>query len=223
MSGRKPLLTDGRIAVIIVALVLVVDQIIKIVVKTNMHLGEAIHVTDWFYIDFVENNGMAYGMTFMPKLFLSLFRIVAVSVIGWYISKVVKAEHRRGYVVCLALILAGAAGNIIDSMFYGMVFSPSTPFSVAEWVPFGEGYSSFLQGKVVDMFYFPLIVTTLPDWLPVWGGEEYIFFSPVFNFADSCITVGVILLLIFFRRELENISATMKPKNSESQEEINEQ
>lgn len=206
----KRFLSDGRLAALIVVLVLVADQIIKIMVKTNMALGDAIHITDWFYIDFVENNGMAYGMTFMPKLALSLFRIAAVAVIAWYVSRVARAPHRRGYVVCLALILAGAAGNIFDSMFYGLCFSQSTPFDVATWVPFGEGYAGFLEGRVVDMFYFPLIHTTLPSWLPLWGGQDYIFFSPVFNLADSCITVGVILLLLFYRKELENMGNTVK-------------
>lgn len=219
MNEHKRFLTDGRLAILIVVLLLVADQVIKILVKTNMALGESIEITSWFYIDFIENIGMAYGMHFMPKLALSLFRIILIGVLCWYVSRVVRVPHRRGYVVCLSLILAGAAGNIFDSMFYGLVFSSSTPFSVAEWVPFGQGYASFLQGKVVDMFYFPLIHTTLPEWLPVWGGEDYIFFSPVFNFADSCITVGFILLLLFYRRELENLSATIKPEAEQHDEE----
>lgn len=210
MNEHKRFLTDGRLAILIVVLLLVADQVIKILVKTNMALGESIEITSWFYIDFIENIGMAYGMHFMPKLALSLFRIAAVAVIAWYVSRVARAPHRRGYVVCLALILAGAAGNIFDSMFYGLCFSQSTPFDVATWVPFGEGYAGFLEGRVVDMFYFPLIHTTLPSWLPLWGGQDYIFFSPVFNLADSCITVGVILLLLFYRKELENMGNTVK-------------
>lgn len=169
-----------------------------------MTLGEANRITDWFYIEFIENNGMAYGMKFINKLVLSLFRLVAICVIGWYLARLVKSQNASiGYVVCIAMVLAGAAGNLIDCMFYGMMFDSSTPYSIAHFVPFGEGYSSFLHGKVVDMFYFPIIQTTWPDWVPCWGGSEFIFFSPVFNFADSCISVGVVLLLIFYRKQLE--------------------
>lgn len=205
---------NGWLAVVIVAAILIVDQIIKIEVKTNMSLGETLRVTDWFYIEFIENNGMAYGMTFINKLVLSLFRMFAISGIGWYIYKVVKSGiFSTGYVVCLAMVLAGAAGNLIDCMFYGLIFDASTHFSVADFVPFGTGYSSFLHGKVVDMFYFPIIETTWPDWVPMFGGDEFVFFSPVFNFADSCISVGVVLLLLFFRGDLERMSeAWRKPE-----------
>lgn len=195
----------------IVAAILIIDQIIKIEVKTNMSLGEALRVTDWFYIEFIENNGMAYGMTFFNKLVLSLFRMVAICGIGWYIWRVLKSGlFSMGYVVCLAMVLAGAAGNLIDCMFYGMVFNESTPFNVAHFVDFGTGYSTFLHGKVVDMFYFPIIHTTWPSWVPMVGGNEFIFFSPIFNFADSCISVGVVLLLLFFRNDLEHMSEAWK-------------
>ena len=217
MSRLRKLFTDGRIAVLLVILILVVDQIIKIEVKTHMRLGDMIQVTHWFYIDFVENNGMAYGMTFFNKIFLSLFRIVAVGFIGWYLCKVVHREHRLGYVVCLSMILAVAAGNIFDSMFYGLCFTSSTPFDVAQWVAPGQGYAAFLEGKVVDMFYFPLIVTHWPQWVPVWGGHQFIFFSPVFNFADANISVGVILLLLFYRKDLENVKLHVKQQPSDEQ------
>ena len=201
----------GWIAAIIVAAILVVDQIIKIEVKTNMSLGEALHITDWFYIEFIENNGMAYGMTFVNKLVLSLFRMFAICGIGWYIWRVVKSGlFSKGYIVCLSMVLAGAARNLIDCLFYGLIFNASTPFNVAHFVPFGEGYSIFLHGKVVDMFYFPIIHTQWPDWVPVWGGDDFVFFSPVFNFADSCISVGVVLLLFFFRKDLERMSEAWK-------------
>lgn len=201
----------GWIAAIIVAAILVVDQIIKIEVKTNMSLGEALHITDWFYIEFIENNGMAYGMTFVNKLVLSLFRMFAICGIGWYIWRVVKSGlFSKGYIVCLSMVLAGAAGNLIDCLFYGLIFNASTLFNVAHFVPFGEGYSTFLHGKVVDMFYFPIIHTQWPDWVPVWGGDDFVFFSPVFNFADSCISVGVVLLLLFFRKDLERMSEAWK-------------
>ena len=201
----------GWIAVIIIAAILIVDQIIKIEVKTNMSLGEALRITDWFYIDFIENNGMAYGMTFINKLVLSLFRMFAICGIGWYIWRVVKSGlFSKGYIVCLSMVLAGAAGNLIDCLFYGLIFNASTPFNVAHFVPFGEGYSTFLHGRVVDMFYFPIIHTQWPDWVPVWGGDDFVFFSPVFNFADSCISVGVVLLLLFFRKDLERMSLAWK-------------
>lgn len=200
--------------------ILVIDQIIKILVKTNMALDDSIHIADWFYIRFIENNGMAYGMTFFNKLALSLFRLVAISVISYYVYKLVKRPQPKGYIICLSMILAGAMGNIIDSMFYGLIFSPSTPYEIAEFVPFGSGYASFLHGKVVDMFYFPIIETTWPQWVPQFGGKEFIFFSPIFNFADACISVGVVLLLLFYRKELELIGTTMKgeTKNEESHE-----
>ena len=209
MKTLKNILTQGRVATIIIVAIILIDQAIKISIKSNMYLGEYIHITDWFYIDFVENNGMAYGMTFINKLALSLFRIVAISALIYYMYKVVaEKSHRWGYVVCLSMIVAGAVGNLIDCLFYGMIFSQSTPFDVAELVTWGEGYAPMLYGKVVDMFYFPLIETTLPQWIPIWGGDDYIFFSPVFNFADSSISVGIVTLVIFFRRELEGANNT---------------
>lgn len=207
---------DGWIAAIIVVGLLVIDQIIKIWVKTNMALYDTITITSWFKIYFIENNGMAYGMTFIPKVALSLFRIAAVAAIGYYLAKLIKGEHRRGYVVCLAMIMAGAAGNIFDSLFYGLCFDASTPMHVSQWVPFGTGYAPVLQGRVVDMFYFPLIVTTWPEWMPWVGGDAFIFFSPVFNFADACISVGVVVLILFFRKELENINSVVTGKKEAS-------
>lgn len=189
---------------LIILLLLIIDQIIKIWVKTHMHLGDSIHITNWFYISFIENNGMAYGMSFLYKPLLTLFRIFAICIIAYYIFKIVRKEHRFGYVFCLSLICAGAAGNIFDSLFYGQIFTISTPFNISEFVNFGHGYAPILQGKVVDMFYFPLIVTTWPSWVPMVGGNEFIFFSPVFNFADSCISVGVVLLFLFFRKDFDH-------------------
>ena len=201
----------GLMAVCIVIAILVIDQVIKILVKTNMCLHDSIEITPWFFISFGENSGMAYGMTFINKIVLSLFRIVAVSVIGYYIWLQVKENARRGYIICLAMIMAGAAGNIFDCMFYGLFFTKSTLYEPSYLVALGEGYAPFLQGKVVDMFYFPLIETTLPDWLPIWGGQPYVFFSPVFNFADACISVGVVLLLLLYRKELSTLTLKAKP------------
>ena len=193
-------------AVLLVIAILLIDQIIKIWVKTSMELHESIRVTGWFYISFIENNGMAWGMQLGPKLLLSLFRVVAIAVLGYYIWLQALKKARWGYMVCLAMVLAGAAGNLIDCMFYGLGFEASTPYSVSQWVGLGNGYAPFLMGKVVDMFYFPIIETTWPDWMPFWGGEDFVFFSPVFNFADASISVGVVILLLFYRKELVKIS-----------------
>lgn len=203
---RRKGLTIG----LIVLLLLVIDQVIKIEVKTGMYLHESIRVTDWFYISFIENNGMAFGMTIVNKLVLSLFRIFAISVVGWYLFRQIKHNARTLWVVCLALVFAGAIGNLIDCMFYGLIFNASSPYYVSYFVPFGHGYAPFLMGKVVDMFYFPLIVTTWPEWIPFVGGDEFVFFSPIFNFADSCVSVGVILILLFCRKELSQISFKRK-------------
>lgn len=185
----------------IVALI-VIDQVIKICVKTNMYLGEQIVVLPWFRIDFIENNGMAWGMELGSKLFLSLFRLAAVGVLAWYIHRLIRRGARTGFIVVLSMICAGAAGNIFDSLFYGQIFTESTPWTVSEFTAWGTGYAAPLMGKVVDMFYFPLFSGTFPSWMPFWGGEPFVFFGPVFNFADSCITVGVLVLLLFFRRDL---------------------
>lgn len=202
------MLSSARIlsACALIVLILIIDQIIKIEVKTGMCLYESIRVTDWFYINFIENNGMAYGMTFINKLVLSLFRVLAISALGYYICLQIRRRARLLYICLLSVVFAGALGNLIDCMFYGLIFNASSPYYVSYMVPFGQGYSSFLMGKVVDMFYFPLIVTTWPEWVPVLGGEEFIFFSPVFNFADACISVGVVSLILFCRKELSQIT-----------------
>ena len=193
-------------AILVVFAVLLIDQIIKIWVKTSMTLHESIHVTDWFYITFIENNGMAFGMQLGSKVILSLFRVIAISALGYYIWLEVKRQAKTGYIVCLSFVLAGAAGNLIDCMFYGLMFNASSPYYLSYFVPFGTGYAPFLMGKVVDMFYFPLIETEWPTWMPFVGGEHFVFFSPVFNFADSCISVSVVWLLLFYREQISKIS-----------------
>lgn len=208
----------GIVVFVIVALLLAIDQIIKIEVKTNMRLHESIQITNWFYITFIENNGMAYGMTLINKLVLSIFRICAIGILIFYLYKQIVNNARMTYVILLALVTAGALGNLIDCMFYGLIFNASSPFYTSYFVNFGDGYAPFLMGKVVDMFYFPLIVTTWPEWMPVVGGDEFIFFSPVFNFADSCISVGMVLLLIFCRNELSKLSLHVGNKKQENQE-----
>lgn len=192
----------GWIAVAVVVSVLLVDQLSKIWVKTHMELKETIDVFDWFKIFFVENNGMAFGIEAGGKLFLSLFRIIAVIFILIYLLQLIKRNYKSGFIACVALILAGASGNIIDSVFYGVIFEASYAGHVASFVPWGEGYSSLLHGQVVDMLYFPLISGKYPDWIPFLGGEEFLFFRFIFNIADSAITVGVILILLFYRRTL---------------------
>lgn len=197
---------------------------IKVWVKTHMHLGESIHVTNWFYILFIENKGMAYGMSFIPKILLSSFRLVAVVALLWYMyARLLWHEHRLSFAVVMAMVIAGAAGNLIDCMFYGQWFEASSPFHVAQTVPFGYGYAPLMEGKVVDMFYFPLIVTTWPDWVPVYGGQEFIFFSPVFNFADSCISVAVALFILFFRKEMGEIFGSNPVAMAEEEKNNNEE
>lgn len=193
-------------AAVLIMLILMIDQIIKIEVKTGMPLGSQMHITDWFYIRYIENNGMAYGMTFIPKPVLSILRLVLIALLGWYIWRQVRAGARMFYIVILSMVFAGATGNLIDCMFYGLIFSGASPYYVSYFVPFGEGYSTFLTGRVVDMFYFPLIQTTWPEWVPGWGGDEFVFFSPIFNFADASISVGFILLILFCRKELSELS-----------------
>lgn len=182
--------------------VLLIDQIIKILVKTNMPLHDSIRIFDWFYISFTENNGMAFGIEFIGKLFLTLFRIAAVFAIVYFIYKCVKNVAKTGFIVCMAMIVAGAAGNIIDCMFYGLIFSESTHTHVAQFVALGDGYQSFLHGRVVDMFYFPLFEFHWPEWVPFVGGDLFRFFGPIFNFADASITLGVIGLLIGYPKSL---------------------
>ncbi len=200
----KNIFTKGQLSILIIFAVLVIDQIIKIWVKTSMFLHESIRITDWFFIYFTENNGMAFGMEIIGKLFLTSFRIVAVMLIIWYLIKIVKQNLKTGYIVCISLILAGAIGNIIDCVFYGVLFSESTHSSVATLVPIGEGYSEWFYGKVVDMFYFPIIDTHWPEWMPIVGGEHFVFFSPIFNFADAAISCGIIALILFYSKYLNN-------------------
>lgn len=188
---------------IIAFLILFIDQFLKIYIKTHFSLGHEVHVAgDWFILHFVENNGMAYGMEFggrFGKLALTTFRILAVGGIFWYLLDIIRKKEDKLYTICIALIFAGALGNIIDSAFYGVIFSDSN-FDVARFMPEEGGYSTFLHGKVVDMFYFPIIHGHFPDWFPIWGTEEFIFFRPVFNFADASITVGVAIIILYQRR-----------------------
>ena len=191
-------------SLLIVFVVLVLDQILKIWVKTHMTLGEELHVVgNWFILHFTENEGMAFGITFggqAGKLLLSIFRIIAVGIIGYYIHRLYKRQAHPGLIFTFSLIMAGALGNIIDSAVYGLIFSASSYHTVASLFPPEGGYGTFLHGKVVDMLYFPVIDTILPEWVPIRGGQQFIFFRPVFNIADSAISTGVILLIIFQKK-----------------------
>lgn len=188
----------------IIPAVLLLDQVSKVIVKTTMTLGQSIPVFgDWFILHFTENYGMAFGLEFSGeygKLILSLFRIVAVIFIGWYIARLIKQNAHTGLIACVSLIMAGAIGNIIDSSFYGLIFSESYFNKAAVFMPEGGGYGSFLHGKVVDMLYFPVIQGYFPEWVPWLGGDHFIFFRPVFNLADTSITIGVFVLILFQKR-----------------------
>ncbi len=196
-----------RLTAIIIFIVLLLDQILKIYIKTHFFLGEEYKIFDWFLIHFTENPGMAFGFELggvSGKIFLTLFRIIfSVAGIIYLYQYSKKNTVHTGFFICAGLVLGGAIGNVLDSIFYGMVFSDST-FQVATWVPWGTGYAQFLQGHVVDMFYFPLIEGHFPAWVPFWGGEHFIFFRPVFNIADSSISVGIVLFLLFQKRWFGN-------------------
>lgn len=204
-----------RRSALIIALILIIDQASKLWIKTNMYLGQEFRILgDWFIIHFTENYGMAFGMEFggdSGKLLLSLFRLVFVLGIIWYVYQITRKKYDRLYVTTLSLIIAGALGNLIDSAFYGMIFN-SSEYQVAELFPADGGYSSFLHGRVVDMLYFPLIEGHFPDWFPFWGGEDFIFFRPIFNVADSAISIGVFMWIIFQKR-------FMKTENEEKKKE----
>jgi signal peptidase II len=209
--------------VLAVLFVLIADQALKFWVKLNMTLGQEYRlISDWAIIHFTENNGMAFGWEFggeAGKLALTLFRIAAVTAIGYGVVYLVKHKYHRGLILNVALIFAGALGNIIDSTFYGLMFSASDPFQPATLFPEGGGYAGLFHGKVVDMFYFPIIHGTFPDWLPLWGGEGFTFFNPVFNLADASITAGVAAILIWQKRYFKEEKVEESHPHSEMIEE----
>lgn len=194
-------ISKGWWALIVILLVIIVDQAVKIYIKTHMFWGESISVLPFFELRFVQNPGMAFGWQLGSKLFLTIFRICAVAFLLWYLIRLRKVSRAPlGYVICFALITAGAAGNIFDCVFYGEIFNNPFPPGVAHFVPWGNGYGAMFEGMVVDMLYFPLFSFVWPSWMPMVGGETFSFFDPVFNIADAAISVGIITLLLFYRR-----------------------
>jgi signal peptidase II len=205
--GRENLSVKLRSAVLLIAAVIIVDQVLKIWIKTNFRLGENLYMGgfNWAQLYFVENEGMAWGWKFggeWGKMILTLFRLAAVIFGTWYLRRMVQQRYTKGFIICASLIYAGALGNLIDSMFYGLIFTASDQYTVATMFP-EHGYAGFLHGKVVDMLHFPIIDTTWPKWVPFFGGHDLIFFSPIFNIADASISVGVITLLLFQKRFLK--------------------
>lgn len=214
---------SSKVTLLIIAIILV-DQILKIWIKTNMHYSEGFNMLglSWAKIHFVENEGMAFGWKLdhqYGKLLLSLFRIVAIGFLGFYIKTLIKEKQPFKLIICFALIMAGAIGNMIDSAFYGLLFTESTPFQVAEWASKtgSSGYANFLYGKVVDMFYFPMIDTYLPDWVPFFGETRVQFFRPVFNIADVAISVGIFSFLLFNFDFLKNGKTIEKKEGGEEE------
>lgn len=195
------MLKKYSLPIAVILLVLIIDQAIKLYIKSHFHYGEVTRVFgDWCRITFTENPGMAFGIEFggnYGKLALSVFRILAVFFGFYYIKKIVNDGEHKGFIVCVALVLAGAIGNILDSAFYGLMFSSTTDYEVARFMPVEGGYAGFLHGQVVDMFYFPIYQGTLPEWLPKWGGEPFEFFNAIFNFADMAISFGIGIILVF--------------------------
>ena len=194
----------SRNVALIIFLVVLADQALKFYIKTHFYLNDIHSVAgNWFQLFFVENEGMAYGWKFggqAGKIVLTLFRLGAVIFGVWYLGSIIKRKYHAGFIVCASLIFAGALGNLIDSMFYGLIFDDSYPGHLATLFP-QHGYANFLHGKVVDMLYFPIIRNAhFPRWIPVWGGDDFEFFRPIFNLADAAISTGVITILVFQKK-----------------------
>jgi len=217
-----------RSVFLIIALILIADQALKIYIKTHFHVGESHPVIgNWFQLYFIENEGMAYGWKFggeWGKMALTLFRLAAVIFGVYYIKTIIEKKYNRGFIVCVALIFAGALGNLIDSMFYGLIFEDSSmvTYNVAHIFP-EQGYAGFLHGNVVDMLYFPIIHTEFPSWVPIWGGEPFDFFSPIFNIADASISTGIIIIFLFQKRLLKTDHSRVKTKNVETGTLVNDE
>lgn len=213
----------GLLALGVILLVIILDQALKIWIKTHFYLGEEYVITSWFRLYFIENNGMAFGMELGSKLFLSVFRIFLAIGLIWYLWKLrTNTTVKTGYVVCVALITAGAIGNIIDCMLYGLIFNNPIPPQVATLFPPEGGYATLFHGRVVDMLYFPLFSFTWPQWMPWVGGEHFLFFQPVFNLADAAISVGIILVLLFYTRFFAEPTLKVPEADSETPSDTDE-
>lgn len=218
----------ARHVTFLILLVVLADQALKFYIKTNYYINEHHNVLGtWFRLHFVENEGMAYGWKFggeSGKMILTLFRLGAVIFGVWYLGSIIKKKYNKGFIICASLIFAGALGNLIDSMFYGLIFEESVPgsYAVAKFLP-AHGYAGFLHGKVVDMLYFPIISDAhFPKWVPVWGGEEFEFFRPIFNLADASISTGVITILVFQKRFLSHPAQKEKHSTIETGAVVND-
>ena len=212
-------ITKGYLSVAIVLVILLIDQITKIWVKTHFYIGESVEITPWFFIHFIENNGMAFGMEIGSKYILTAFRIAVVAGLTWYLSKTCSRDDiPTGYIICLSAIIAGAAGNIIDCMFYGLIFNNPYPPEVATLFPGDGGYAPIMLGRVVDMLYFPLFSFDWPQWIPIIGGKNFLFFQPVFNIADAAISVGMVALVIFYSKYLGSHYQPDSPENQKTPE-----
>ncbi len=217
-------ISTGCLALIVCIAIVIADQILKIWIKTNFYLGEDLEITPWFHLKFIENNGMAFGLELWNKLFLTFGRIIAVILFIWFIVKIKDLPGlRKGFIVAMAMITAGAAGNIFDCIFYGEIFNDPMPPQIAQMFPAEGGYSSWFEGRVVDMFYFPFFDFYWPDWMPLVGGRYFEFFAYIFNVADASICVGVALLIFFYSKDVtvafrsigekEENKDTKSPKN----------
>lgn len=205
-QNKTNILLKPRQIALFILLLLLMDQAIKVYIKTHFYYGEEVKVFDWFRLYFIENPGMAWGWKLgegdVAKLVLSLFRLVAVIWGSFYLRRIIREHYHKGFIICIAFIYAGALGNLVDSIFYGLIFEESNPMlqNIAKAFQQGGGYADLMYGRVVDMWYFPIIKTTLPLWLPIWGGNHFEFFSPVFNTADVWVSTGVTTLLLFQKR-----------------------
>ena len=214
-------LSNGKLAALIIALVIVIDQALKIWVKTHFYYGEEVEITSWFKLLFIENNGMAFGMELGSKLLLTLFRIIVSGAIIYYLWKLRnRTDVPKGYVACVALITAGALGNVIDCIAYGLIFNNPVPPQVAQLFPPDGGYATLFNGRVVDMLYFPLCEWNWPQWIPMIGGHHFVFFQPIFNIADAALSVSVIVLILFYARYLATVN--LKDEEADSEEQVQE-
>ena len=212
-------LSNGKLAALIIALVIVIDQAVKIWVKTHFYYGEEVQITTWFRLLFIENNGMACGMELGSKLLLTLFRIVASGAFIYYLWRLRNSRDvPKGYVACIALITAGALGNVIDCVCYGLIFNNPMPPQVAQLFPPDGGYATLFNGRVVDMLYFPLCEWNWPQWVPMIGGDHFVFFQPIFNIADASLSASVIVLILFYARYLAKATTPETSENSENSE-----